>query len=194
MKLKIDDIRKLGNEPRLHGNGFIQLDLTASSRLHVWPSPNIQPQKVSTQIHDHRFELFSMILCGALIHTEYEIVEDMNGRYHVYHAKPRDREDTQIVRADDKNYSLKQTRWQWMEVNSRYTFPAYLFHETKACGLTATIMKKINSDSSYFPRILCHRTEEPDNEYNRYQVDPKDLWPTIEEALAKIGPIFVSLR
>ena len=45
----------LGSEPRLHGNGFIQLDLGDDQRLHIW-SPDLPPaQRVSTQIHDHQF-------------------------------------------------------------------------------------------------------------------------------------------
>jgi hypothetical protein len=47
-----DELRDSDNYPRVHGNGFIQLDLPDGKRLHVWDE-DIPRQKVNTSMHDH---------------------------------------------------------------------------------------------------------------------------------------------
>lgn len=54
-------LRAVGERPRVHGNGFIQLDVTPRTRLHFW-SPEIPRQKVATPIHDHVFGFVSYVI------------------------------------------------------------------------------------------------------------------------------------
>jgi hypothetical protein len=54
-------LKERGVRPRVHGNGFIQVDLTADTRLHVWGDKRIPRQNVYTPIHDHVFGFESTI-------------------------------------------------------------------------------------------------------------------------------------
>ena len=67
----VSRIRVDYNKPRVHPNGFIQLDLNqdASMRLHVWPDESeghVPCQETKTTIHDHKFDMQSMIVYGSL--------------------------------------------------------------------------------------------------------------------------------
>lgn len=68
-----------GEVPRLHPNGFIQLNLNRAGtcRLHIW-SPNITPdmvQKTRHPIHDHIFDMESTILLGSMENWVYEFID-----------------------------------------------------------------------------------------------------------------------
>src|SRR5512146_542220 len=54
--------------PRVHGNGFIQLDITPTVRLHLWGDARIPRQRVATTIHDHAFGFTSRVVLGSLNH------------------------------------------------------------------------------------------------------------------------------
>ncbi len=54
------------SEPRIHGNGFIQVDLDELHRLHLW-DVMIPRQSVDSSIHDHAFGFESRTLQGMLV-------------------------------------------------------------------------------------------------------------------------------
>lgn len=88
-----------GYVPRVHGNGFVQLDLSETVRLHVWGHPSIPRQKTDTPIHDHRFAFSSLILKGAMTNNLYEMmaprnVHAMKATHREHRAVVRDRQDT----------------------------------------------------------------------------------------------------
>lgn len=84
--------REKGGNPRVHPNGFIQLDLTATDkswdqskkrghsgaavRLHVWNPPGIElpHQGTINEIHDHVFDMSSTVIKGRLTQRLYEFV------------------------------------------------------------------------------------------------------------------------
>ena len=73
--------RTADRRPRVHGNGFIQLDLTDRRRLHVWGDHRIPRQSVPSTIHDHTFSFKSTIILGQLVHREIGIFPDTSGAY-----------------------------------------------------------------------------------------------------------------
>ena len=107
-------IKDKGLIPRLHGNGFIQLDLNGKDRLHVW-HPDLPKQEFPTPIHDHKFSFKSHILYGELTHIEYHadllLHQENYGKewnpypleqlYHAYNPFVRENEDTILKRADE---------------------------------------------------------------------------------------------
>src|SRR4051812_43978314 len=64
-ELVIDSLRYLNTEPRVHPNGFIQLDLKPGLRLHVW-DVQIKAQEPPTPVHDHIFDMRSQVLLGQI--------------------------------------------------------------------------------------------------------------------------------
>jgi hypothetical protein len=62
--------------PRVHPNGFIQLDLSPDHRrrLHIW-HPDVPDQGVQS-IHDHVFDMESQVILGLLGQRLYEMHPD----------------------------------------------------------------------------------------------------------------------
>lgn len=180
-----DELRASGKTPRVHGNGFIQLDLNddGTKRLHVWDA-DIPRQEVATPVHDHVFALRSTILRGTLIHTELLAVEDDNGSHRIYRAEQTPGTQNTILVPDKGTVNLVLKQRLILDKGSIYTFPAWELHQTNHWGLTATVMDKIDAPKEYGrPRVLVPVDSEPDNDFHRDAFDPETLWPFIERAL-----------
>ncbi len=183
-------VRATGSRPRVHGNGFIQLDLTPRTRLHIWGDPRIPKQKVATPIHDHVFEFKSTILFGRLVNVMYDIVPHLHGNFTVYTPEVRDREDT-VLRDTMQSVHAIQTRVemvQWGGTVATYRIRPFEFHESFAPdGPAATIILKDAPTQAQGakakPRVLVPVGTEPDNEFNRYDADPDLLWRIIGDTL-----------
>lgn len=188
MRLNYTNLINSGRQPRVHGNGFIQLDLneTGTCRLHVWHN-DIPRQNVPTPIHDHVFALHSTVLCGTLIHEELLPANNYFGTHRVYRAEQEKDTQNTILVPDEGLISLYVTQRLILGAGSIYTFDAGKLHQTDHRGLTATIMEKIKAPEGYGrPRVLVPVGQEPDNEFRRDNHDPETLWPFIKEALKKI--------
>src|SRR5687768_2884644 len=79
-----------GGNPRVHPNGFIQLDLEdvpeswhashkqghsgAARRMHIWNPPGVElpHQQTVNEIHDHVFDMKSNVVRGVLVQRLYE--------------------------------------------------------------------------------------------------------------------------
>jgi len=194
MLIDFEDLYISSNVPRVHGNGFIQLDIPGSPghRINIWPEQKLQTQKVYTGIHNHKFSFKSKVLLGTLIHKQFEnIVLDDNGDCNIYKAAPRDNEDTQLVLASSHLFKLTNPQTFKMTAGSEYEFLAGKFHDSNGCGLTATLMEKTSIDKSIDVIVVCPKDKEPDNDFNRYQFGEKVLWPIIENAFKQIKEISI---
>lgn len=151
---------------RIHGNGFIQVDLDKTHRLHIWDH-RIPRQEVSTQIHDHRFQFTSTVLVGRLVNVVYfPTTYPEFPEYKVYSPVLRQGEDTVLVDTGD----LIRVRPFNTYVNlphQQYTMFPEQFHETMYGELTVTLMEK-TLITDHMPRVLVPRGEQPDNDFNRY--------------------------
>lgn len=181
--------------PRLHGNGFVQLDMLPDPagrrrRLHVW-DPELEGlgQTVRTSIHDHRFSFHSQVIVGRQVHQEYKIVEGAD--FHVYTPQPSyfpggpQTEDTKLHRAGENTYSVREGHRLEVPAGFGYHFDRYLFHDTLPTGRVATVMTVIDRDPEHDPRVLVPVREEPDNDFDREAVDKAVLWDVIQRALAE---------
>lgn len=177
-----DALRALGTKPRVHGNGFIQLDMNnqGTFRLHVWHK-DIPRQVVATPIHDHVFALRSQVMLGTLIHEELEPVEDAEGNHRIYRAQQEAGTQNTILVPDEGTVRLEVEQRLVLGEGSVYTFPAWRLHRTDHIGLTATVMQKVNAPEGYGrPRVLVPVGSEPDNDFHRDGFDPEYLWSYIE--------------
>jgi len=185
-----EELRALSAVPRLHPNGFIQLDLTAdwSKRLHVWPDEELRAQKTRHPIHDHSFDMESEILTGCLTNLVYEFqASEYNKQTMLYRAKRLpDTQETILVPATMKQNTgyLRLLRADIYRPSSRYTLHKFVLHDSIPHGLTATIMTKSRM-SDYSPLIAIPKGIEPDNDYRRDRVDTEILWSFIQRGLEK---------
>lgn len=185
LRYEIDFARKQGNRPRVHGNGFVQLDLTERRRLHVWGDPRIPRQTVPSTIHDHTFSFHSQVYVGQMVHREVGLYPDSDGGYEMYYAVTNHGEDTRLVKTPTL-YNVLIQREYLLKAGDRYKFAARKFHETVAPWLCVTVIDKDGpslSQGGGNPNVLVPRGLEPDNTFDRYQTNPDLLWQVIEEAL-----------
>ncbi len=184
--MTIQDLREAGHKPRVHGNGFIQLDLNDSGtkRLHIWHE-DIPRQVVATPIHDHVFDMRSTVLTGTLIHEELEPRDPApfhTGTHQIYRAQQEPGTQNTILVPDEGNVALDIVQRLVLGEGSVYTFPAWKLHTSDHVGLTATVMEKVNAPETYGrPRVLVEVGSEPDNEFKRDGFDPETLWPFIDQ-------------
>lgn len=187
-------LRKQGRNIRLHGNGFVQLDLPDDQRVHVWGSEGLiglPRQRVSTQIHDHRFSFTSRIVIGALENREYCVVFKPEGVYQVYVVSPRERADTELAATgklcDVESDSEVEDGFPVYRPGCPYVMEVGNFHESVPHELSMTIMTKVCTYHAHRPRVLVPVGQDPDNEFDRYSAVPEgDLWLAVRLACDKL--------
>lgn len=177
-------IRETGARPRVHGNGFIQLDLSSRRRLNVWGDSRIPRQVIPSQIHDHTFPFKSQVYLGQIVHREFDIFLDSVGAYEKYRPTVNNDEDTRLIKEEGR-FRASITRERLLQAGDTYTFQAYRFHETVAPWLCVTVIDKGSFTIAGGPSstVLVPYGLEPDNTFNRYQESPDKLWTIILEAL-----------
>ncbi len=176
-----------GLRPRVHGNGFIQLDISKEVRLHIFGDERIPHQKVSTQLHDHTFGFISQILSGTLENVRYSVKEDPKGNFKVYKAFVRDKEDT-VLRDTSGRVCVEESKREILKAGDSYSMVAGEFHESMPHGRVVTIITKDSltlSQGGNSPTVLVPVGQEPDNDFNRYSLPPEELWNIITSAEAK---------
>lgn len=188
------DFRKLrtsGAKPRVHGNGFIQVDLSERERLHIWGDRRIPKQKVATPIHDHVFGFRSTLIVGRLLNITYAVSPSFKDRkrYEIYEAACREGEDT-ILQPTGQVVGARIAYAEAMERGDSYDFSAAMFHESFPTEPSASVMTKdgptLAQGAAVAPRILVPVGQEPDNDFNRYTCASEELlWRIIETTLQR---------
>lgn len=175
-------------QPRVHGNGFIQLDLTPRKRFHVWGDERIPRQNVPSTIHDHTFSFTSTVLKGQLVHREMSLYPSTSGAYELYQAVCNMGEDTRLNKKPEWRCDVLITSERVLKEGDTYTFEAGKFHETLAPWSCITIIDKDGptlTQGGANPNVLVPYGLEPDNTFNRHQLGTKVLWSIIWDAFGK---------
>lgn len=58
---------------RWHGLGMLQRELSESTRIHVWHPLLVKVPAGFRRVHDHRFDLTSLVLAGEFIDRHYDV-------------------------------------------------------------------------------------------------------------------------
>lgn len=193
----ISRLAMLRAEPRFHGNGFIQLQLNDRTRLHIW-HPKLPPiPDHNATIHDHVWDMESVVLLGSLTHYTYDVREpELLDKILV---------DMYSVGAADKQgvgdmlgfrQALIKTGAYSMAERSVYQFPAHRFHASVAhwlpeeqAPLVATLMTKQTPRGKTSPRIVCPSGATPVDAFDeKHQPISSLMWMIIERALASMNP------
>lgn len=179
-------------EPRVHGNGFIQIDLSPDHRLHIWGHPDIPRQEYSTPVHNHIFNFTSLVLVGLMINTTFRVTADHENGTHVpWSAQPPlSGHDSKLTRdMVEQRYSVVKSARKVIYPGEGYFFPAMVFHETIVTCPTATLITKAgktikdNPTSSVKPTVMVPVGHEPDNEFDRHAHDRDMLMRIVKDVL-----------
>lgn len=212
MTLTIDDAREFTAaarereaQPRVHPNGFIQLDLKppaderwhegkqaghsgADLRLHVWNPPGIvlPHQDTVNEIHDHVFDMFSTVVRGTLVQSLYEfIIGGIDpGSWTPY---PLDHELYRAVYDKNSSSRLEQLgvighlrRVVSYPITSAARHPEYMqkaftLHDSDGGDETVVTLMQKQAVHEGIPTVVCPIGEPPDNDFDRATAAPQDL-------------------
>lgn len=183
----LGQLAALGNEPRVHPNGFIQLDLDDEHRLHVWHPRLPYRQNTYHPVHDHVFDFKSHVYSGRLVNVCYDVVPDELGSHVLWHAECVGGEESVLRPADDTGRMRLYMKYaEVKQPGEDYTFRAFTFHEILFNEPTLTIIRKcgptIQQGATDRPSIAVPWGVEPDNDFRRDAVDQNALWVLIGEA------------
>lgn len=177
---------KHGDSIRMHGNGFIQLDLPDDHRLHIWHQALGAAQESPTPIHDHTFDFHSKIVGGTLINIVYGVSSYGRHTHSIYEAVTRERQDTKLVPTAMGGTPYIETMCAF-ERGETYRSVAGMFHATAFVGYAITVIKKGPRNLGMSPRVLVPKGKEPDNLFTRFTYGEKLLWIKLNMAMNEIG-------
>lgn len=190
---EIDQARREGRQPRVHPNGFLQLDLEpdrmSTSRpkrqLHIFDD-RLPRQTVRTLVPDHIFSMSSFVVKGIILNDTYVAVPDEEGDLEIYQAQEMKCTETNLVPTGERvTLKLKRTEYVYMGESYRPPALAFAFHDSRHEGVAVTIMTKHATVEGAKPRVLVPVDAPPDNSFSREDQDIDALWECIEEALKR---------
>jgi hypothetical protein len=206
----VRDNYEKGQNPRVHPNGFIQLDMGdvaggwheshqqghsgAAVRLHVWNPPGfvIPHQETTNEIHDHVFDMRSTLVKGAFTQKLYTFVfgSIWKPTHELYRAIYNKGADSRLESLGVKGVlRLDQTQplnAHMPSANRTYKQRAFTLHDTEVeegvCVVTVMEKTKIHEGDA---TVVCPVDQPPDNSFDRASAAPADyLMAAIEAALA----------
>lgn len=179
---------------RHHGigvlQGYVVEDCEPEVRLHVWAPSLLKPgMDVSGDIHDHRFDLVSHVLCGQVGHEEITPQEDDDGEWAMLkltHARAaKENAYHGPTEALPGRFSVRRSSFV-IDQGHTYRFPAARFHRSPILpGVAVTCVEK-HRQSSASARIL-HPVATPPVMAFGHEMDWKVVGPVLQEARARIG-------
>lgn len=210
-QLAVDIAEELGNQPRVHPNGFIQLDLEpveatwekkrghsgANRRLHIWNPPGIAlpHQGTVNEIHDHVFDMRSTVVKGNLRQQLYCFIvgrdgkltpargQGWHGKYELYRAVYDQKSSSRLEPTGVTGIVECYHEFTIYEGES-YTQPAFTFHDSDPgdnCVVTIMEKERIHVGDA---SVLCPVDTPPDNSFDRATAaDIALLWSAIEGSL-----------
>lgn len=174
-------------QPRMHPNGFIQLDLAEGVRLHIWAHDESLPRQATVNtVHDHIFEMKSHVLIGQMVNKTYRFEPYELGDHQIYRASYRAQADS-VLEPTGIYGGLAVWHEQPVHAGQGYDFDAFEFHDTITHGFTATLMKKTRVFDGCVPRVICPRGQDPDNDFVRTDVHVDALWEHVGRVIEQLA-------
>jgi hypothetical protein len=183
---------------RHHGIGVLQGYLNEEAdpeiRIHIWSKKLLKAGiDLSGDIHDHRFEMISHVLCGTVAHEEIEPFEDLQGEWGMMKL-------THARAASDTNYhgpteELPERygvlrNLMMITAGNSYSFPSRHFHRSPLFGelddVAVTVIEK-HRQQNYSARILYPLGSPPVMAFG-HRMDEKLVDDVLAEAMKALQP------
>jgi len=183
LRRDLELLRAAGAAPRLHPNGFIQVDLTVDTRVHVWPKEELPRADPYCPIHDHTYGFSSLVVAGSVRNIDLEPVVHEGGGYRLWEIKQwaDERRTPMPVFIDDERYAFRHPSDRRLFAGSMYEMRPFVFHYSDAESGTVTIIRIHPSAPGRTARIAAPLGTEPDSRFER-DVTPErqaELWDMI---------------
>lgn len=186
------EIRFAGHQPRVHPNGFIQLDITPGKlRLNVWIPDGVFCGSRAHPVHNHSYDIRSTIIRGALTNVPYFDTPALEDRAtHILHRArhvPGTVNESVLEPLKDKQFvRLFSGTTVTCISGDTYTLQKSILHDSLPHGLTATLMRIEQPDPLYGPLVAVPVGVKPHNFHRRETDDRVTLglmWDWIEQAV-----------
>jgi len=180
-------------EWRHHGigvlQGYVAEDAEPEVRVHVWDRALLKPgMDVSGDIHDHRFDLVSHVLVGAVAHEEIIPVSNDAGDWAMLkltHARAA-KENAYHGPTEPLPGRFGVLRSAHViEAGNTYRFPAGRFHRSPVLSNTAVTVVEKHNQTSASARIL-HPLETPPVMAFGHEMDWAVIGPVLQRAREKL--------
>lgn len=183
--MNIDKFKKTAESITLHGLGFLQVQLDANMRLHVW-HPELPRRSCfeHSSAHNHRFSFTSLVLRGTQINTNFEIETEGAKTHTLYlHEGERTRFGNRPW-IPDGDVRLVPTCASDVPAGYQYQIEQYLFHSTTpgGDGRVATLMRK-TAEGDRGAHSACAVGVLPDVDFDRKQWGETELWDVVRDVL-----------
>lgn len=184
------DFKPTEEKITLHGLGFLQLQLAANMRLHVW-HPDLPRRHcfADSSIHDHRFNFTSQVLVGTQINRQYhfEHAPDRSTHTAYFHEGARTKFGNRPWVPDFELALTAETSVQVVPAGECYAMPSYVFHSTEpgGDGRVATLMTKVR-EGTYGAHSLCRIGVMPDVDFDRKQLSTDRMWEFVADVLGDV--------
>lgn len=175
---------------RHHGIGALQAYIREHTdpeiRVHVWSPRLVRPGIIGHgNAHDHRFDLTSYVLAGALTDTRYAVQADVNGDWSVHLV------ENARSAGPEKNYDGEHSGAMFhgfveldtlrIDAGSSYWIPRGDFHSTESAEpLTITVCAM--SKKKGLARLLVPRGEDPVHAFGEEFLAPGELVAIVSDA------------
>jgi hypothetical protein len=172
-------------EARVHGNGFIQIDLNAEQRMHVWGHPDIPRQKTYTPLHDHRFAFRSWILKGRLQNEVFSYFPVYSGNFQRWVVGPDSNNNT-ILKPTGEHGDMRLLKYDIHQQYNYYDMDVGDIHISTALEPTISVIYKHGptlNEGGPAPSVFVPKDQEADNSFRRDQFPPELLWRIITDVL-----------
>ena len=160
-------------EWRHHGLGMLQAELSEALRIHIWHPDLVDPKMAWPRcVHDHRFDLVSAVVVGAVIDVPCRVSEGSWWRgpkppppysenvhvHEIAHAKVQFAEGPHAAAAQPVIMKATLTSYEseLHGAGTEYRLVKRVFHTTRVEDLAITVVHRSNFDSEEWPaRVLC---------------------------------------
>jgi hypothetical protein len=186
---EVEGCKVKGVKPRVHPNGFIQLDRDERTRFHFWAHPDIPRQARPTPIHDHSFGFESLVLIGALVNIRYRARPShrFDSTHSVYQAYCPGGEETRLEPTGDAVRLIPEIMGATvLREGASYRENPWEIHQTIVDVPTVTVIFKDGptlAQRGPAPHVYVPVGVEPDNSFRRDVLSPEFLWAIIDDIM-----------
>jgi hypothetical protein len=170
-----------------HPLGFLHIKLHARGvkglRLHLWPQRQRQAQAPFWPIHDHIFNLRSLILFGTVRNTLYKVTRAETSPYRIYEVRYGGSDSTlNQLTATSELVLPQETSIEEHVAGTTYWIEHTVFHQSMVAEDRPAATLVVTSDHlSLSPRVIGNATAPPIIDVRRRSCSAEDLGSILAE-------------
>jgi hypothetical protein len=169
----------LESEFRCHPLGFYyateHISAEHTLRYHIWPEGWVVPSsQKGSEIHDHVFELNSLVLLGELIHETFSFTPQTGGVHEIMRVQYID-EGTKIKRSSEFGRLSRDNEEVFMSGMAYRLGRGVIHRATARATPAATLVLAASDEEGGEPRVVIGRDDPSPEPYLRRRLEAAEL-------------------